>query len=274
MSRYERNEGLFGAAGQCAISEAVVALIGYGGLGAFVGLELAYLGVRRFRIAEFDVVEERNLNRLVGALPSDVGEPKLLVADRLLRGIHPDADLRVEPRPFDTDEVRSLVRDADVIFGCVDDDLTRLQILSWASENGVPYIDAATDTGEFEGGDAWYGGRVVVNRGDGCLLCLDEVDQDALRTATLTPDQLAARGRIYGVETRALAESGPSVVSLNGVVASLSVTEFMAMVTGLRTPVRGLIYHAHRGDVVRISTSPNPDCIYCTNFSARQAPRP
>jgi hypothetical protein len=53
------------------------------------------------------------------------------------------------------------------------------------------------------------------------------------------------------------------VVSVNGVVASLAVTEFLAFVTGLRPVIPFLSY---RGDLGRINKSndlPQPDCYYC-----------
>lgn len=40
------------------------------------------------------------------------------------------------------------------------------------------------------------------------------------------------RETLYGIEKGELDRSGPSVVSINGVVASLGVTEFMLAVTG------------------------------------------
>jgi hypothetical protein len=39
-----------------------------------------------------------------------------------------------------------------------------------------------------------------------------------------------------GIARAVLSETGPSVVSLNGVVASLAATEFVARATGLQPP--------------------------------------
>ena len=69
--------------------------------------------------------------------------------------------------------------------------------------------------------------------------------------------------RIYGVPREALEDRGPSVVSLNAVVASLAVTEFMVAVTGLRQPRRLLEYEARRGAVKVSRDPPKADCYYC-----------
>ncbi len=61
----------------------------------------------------------------------------------------------------------------------------------------------------------------------------------------------------------ALARSGPSVVSINGVVASLGVTEFMVTVTGLRPLKKLLFYYGHGGTVRLRNDEPFPDCYCC-----------
>jgi hypothetical protein len=72
----------------------------------------------------------------------------------------------------------------------------------------------------------------------------------------MSPDEREIDRRIYGVDRDALARAGPSVVSVNGVVASLGVTEFMAHVTGLREPVRQLTYRADLGTVTKLLDPP------------------
>ena len=56
------------------------------------------------------------------------------------------------------------------------------------------------------------------------------------------------------------------MVSVNGVVASLAVTEFMVMVTELRDPAGQLAYRADRGTVSRSNDQPAPDCYYCSGL--------
>lgn len=83
----------------------------------------------------------------------------------------------------------------------------------------------------------------------------------------MSPEEREVDRRIYGVDRDALAETGPSVVSLNGVVASLGVTEFMVRVSGLREPIRQLIYRGHMGTVTRSLDRPPEGCHYCGLWS-------
>ena len=59
------------------------------------------------------------------------------------------------------------------------------------------------------------------------------------------------------------------MVSINGVIASLGVMEFMVAVTGLRAPQRVLTYHGQRGAVGVLRDAPMPDCYYCRGIRGR-----
>jgi len=87
----------------------------------------------------------------------------------------------------------------------------------------------------------------------------------------MSPQQARDRDDIYGVPRDALGRVGPSVVSVNGVVASLAVTEFMLVGAGVRsTPRRLLRYRAHMGIVSVESGDPAPDCYYCTGIRGKR----
>ena len=58
-------------------------------------------------------------------------------------------------------------------------------------------------------------------------------------------------------------EKAASVVSLNGIVANLAVTEFLAMVTGMREVHRYIVYYGMRSNV-KVRTNPRKeDCFIC-----------
>lgn len=261
--RYSRNEGLFGAEGQARIARTKVAIVGLGGLGSHVAQQLAYLGVRQFGLVDFDVVTNSSLNRLVGAVDADVeaATKKIAVAARMIQQINPDAAIDVWDGRIVDPGAESLIAWADVVFGCVDRDVHRLELTERCAEHRKPYFDLASDTG---GGDApWYGGRVVFCNGNGCLLCLKLLDQEQIALDKMSPDDRAADRRIYGVRRGALGHHGPSVVSVNGAVASVAVTEFMVYVTGLRDPIGQLTYRGEQGIVRKSLDEPEVGCYYC-----------
>jgi molybdopterin/thiamine biosynthesis adenylyltransferase len=258
--RYARHIALFGSEGQQRIAATSALIVGLGGLGSHVAQQLAYLGVVDFVLVDADTVSTSNLNRLVGAGPADVGAPKVDIAARMIQAIQPQAEVTNVAAHFAADHHAAEVADADILFGCLDDDAARLELVRHASVHALPYIDLASDVAP--GGE--FGGRVVFAKdGERCLSCLGELDQHVLARAQMTDEQRAADDKIYGIEREALDEGGPSVISVNGVVASLAVTEFMAWRTGLREPVGYLNYRGDRGTVGSRADPERPYCHYC-----------
>jgi len=258
--RYSRHVELLGIEGQQRVGRATVAIVGLGGLGSHVAQQLAYLGVSSFLLVDGDVVSVSNLNRLVGSRESDVGARKVDVAESVITAIQPNASVIGAGHHFSLNNPIDGFERADVLFGCVDNDPVRLDLVRSASAQARPYIDLASDVAP--GGE--FGGRIVFAKaGERCLSCLGELDQHALARAQMTDDQRAADDKIYGVDRHALGDTGPSVVSINGVIASLAVTEFLVWVTGLREPHGYLNYRGDRGTVGVRADPARGYCHYC-----------
>jgi molybdopterin/thiamine biosynthesis adenylyltransferase len=264
--RFSRNERLFGAEGQKRIGATKIAIVGLGGLGSHVAQQLAYLGVANYGLLDFDIVTDSSLNRLVGAGDADVAAAtkKVIVAKRTITRINLDAMVRTADDRVDGPEAEPLVRGADVVFGCLDRDLPRLQLTELCARYAKPLFDLASDVGG-EADELWYGGRVLFCDGKRCVSCLGLLDQREMARDSMSPEQREAHDRIYGIARTALENTGPMVVSINGTVASVAVTEFMALVTGLRQPFAHLNYRADQ-QVIRSSLDPpEPGCYYCTS---------
>jgi molybdopterin-synthase adenylyltransferase len=270
--RYSRNEGLFGWQGQRRIAATSVAIVGLGGLGSHVAQQLAYFGVRDYRLVDFDIVTDSSMNRLIGAVDADVAAEtkKIDVASRIITGIIPSATIDPIDARIDAPESKAAIASADVVFGCLDRDLPRLKLTELCARYAKPLFDLASDTGG-EGDDRWYGGRVVFANGAGCLVCHDILEQQEIARDSMTAEQREAHDRIYGVERSALAGTGPMVVSINGIVASLAVTEFMVFVTAMRPPASQLIYRGQVPTVRRVTDDPEPDCYFCTGLWGKSA---
>ena len=117
-----------------------------------------------------------------------------------------------------------------------------------------------------------YGGRVCVAiDGDGCLECLRLLDKRDVRRYFESEEQRTREDAVYGIARQALDTKGPSVSSVNGVVAGLAATEFMVAVTGLRRPTRLQEYRAWESKVVVNTDSPQPDCLCCKGFEVSGA---
>jgi molybdopterin/thiamine biosynthesis adenylyltransferase len=269
-SRYSRNIALFGKEGQEKIALTKVVIVGLGGLGSHLAQQLAYLGVVDFALVDYDIVTSSSLNRLIGAVEADIEDemPKVRIAERGIAQIQPCAEIAIVDGKVTDHRVPVLVARADVVFGCLDRDLPRLQLTEICARHAKPYFDLASDTGG-EGAGLWYGGRIVFCDGTRCQSCLDLLDQEQMARDSMTREQRVADDEIYGVERAALDRTGPAVVSINGVVASVAVSEFMVLVTGIREPVAHLRY---RGDLTQFTKSldpPRAGCWYCCELWGR-----
>jgi len=261
--RFDRQIALFGRKGQEKIFGTRVAVVGVGGVGSHVVQQLALLGIRSFALIEPEELDETNRNRFVGARHDDPipGTPKLVIAARVIAGIEPEASIDQVPRSLVTEEAFEVIKDADVVFGCLDGDGARLILTELCAAHSRRYIDIASDV--IPGDPPEWGCRVVTSWDTGgCCVCLEEIDLNEARLQIAGPAESEQQRAIYGIPVSALAGGGPSVVSVNGIAASIAVTEFMAGVTGIRVPIPLIRF---RGWAAGISKriAPLPDCYYC-----------
>lgn len=264
--RYSRQIALFGQFGQDQITKARVVQLGVGGLGMHVVQQLAYLGVLHWTLADNDIVSTSNLNRLIGARPDDVDRPKVHVASRLVQAIQTDADVTAVAENLPADVITAALVNADLVIGAFDQELPRLTAIDQCSQAGVPYVDVATEVISTRN-NVVFGGRVVVaHDGHGCPDCLDLIDHHELAREQMAPALRQVHDDQYGIRHTDTGSSGPSVVTLNGVVASLAATEIMCLITGLRPPHRQLTYRGDLGTVCRDRTPGRMGCPFCKRW--------
>lgn len=137
---FSRNYGFWNEDEQQRLLDSTVAIAGVGGEGFIVGLELARMGVQSFDVADPEVFEKSNINRVPGATELTVGHSKVDVFAQMVREINPDAEVRVYPEGITRENVAQVLgRAALVIDGS---DLNRLDIgtvvAREARERGIP----------------------------------------------------------------------------------------------------------------------------------------
>ena len=94
-----------GMTGQKRLKNAKVLVIGAGGLGSPALLYLAAAGVGTLGIAEFDEVDESNLQRQVIHGQSDIGKPKAESARESIAEINPLVEVVVHNERLENDNV-------------------------------------------------------------------------------------------------------------------------------------------------------------------------
>jgi molybdopterin/thiamine biosynthesis adenylyltransferase len=120
--RYARHLLLpdFGAAAQEKLKRAKVLVVGAGGLGSPALLYLAAAGVGTLGVADFDVVEESNLQRQVLHTTADIGRAKTESAAEKLRALNPMVEVVEHRERFVAANAFALIDRYDVIVNGVD----------------------------------------------------------------------------------------------------------------------------------------------------------
>ncbi|MGW9020927.1 ThiF family adenylyltransferase [Leucobacter chromiiresistens] len=92
--QFSRNYGFWSEDEQRALNAARVAIAGVGGDGFQLGLKLARMGVAAFSVADPEVFELENVNRVEGASSATIGRRKADVFRERVIDINPEAEVR------------------------------------------------------------------------------------------------------------------------------------------------------------------------------------
>lgn len=125
--RYARHLSLpeVGAAGQRALLDARVLLVGAGGLGSPVALYLAAAGVGTLGLIDDDRVEVSNLQRQVIHTTERVGALKVESAATALRALNPEVRVEAHAARLDRENVDGLLSRYDLVVDGTDNFATR-----------------------------------------------------------------------------------------------------------------------------------------------------
>lgn len=253
---------VFGREGQEKVGRTGVGIVGLGGIGSVVAQQLAYLGAGRFVLIDDDRVDRTNLNRLVGATPTDVGKPKVEVARRQILAVNAAADVLSIDATLRSPEALRALLDVDVVFGCLDTDAARLILNEFAVAYLLPYLDCGVGIIVEKGRVQGAGGKVSVWVPERpCLLCAKDINPRIAAEELEGEQERRFRRQQSYIEGIHVPE--PAVISLNSTVASLAVTEFLCLVTDLRETQQYTYYDLLEGKAGARRVAKDKRCTVC-----------
>jgi len=239
LDRYSRHIIMddVGPAGQAALLDTSVLVVGAGGLGSPVLQYLAAAGIGRLGIVDDDAVERSNLQRQVIHGDADVGRPKVDSAAEFVADLNPDVTVDRHAVRFERENAPGLVADYDVVVDASDNFATRFLVSDACTLAGTPFSHGAIF--RFEG-------QVTTFSGDGpCYRCLFP---EAPPEGTV-PD--CATAGVLGV--------------LPGTIGCMQATEVVKIAMDYGEPLDGrlIAYDAAEMSFEEIPVAPNPDCPVC-----------
>lgn len=227
-------QSFLGPNAQEAIERCVVGVVGLGGGGSHIVQQLAHIGFLNYVLFDADVIEPSNLNRLVGGTQRDLEErsPKVAIGRRTIHQVRPRAHVTAIQDIWQ--KAPELLRQCDVVFGCVDGFDQRRQLEAATRRYLTPLIDIGMDVFQDDGQPPVVAGQVMLSMpGCPCMTCMGFLNERALTRE-------AAR---YGA-----AGGQPQVVWPNAILAASAVGICVDLVTDWSKSLRRHVYLSYRGN--------------------------
>lgn len=240
--RYSRHLMLpdVGEAGQAALLDARVLIIGAGGLGSPAALYLAAAGVGTIGIIDDDVVDESNLQRQIVHTTDRIGTPKVESARDTMLALNPDITVKAINDHLDKQNIFGIIDDYDVILDGSDNFATRYLLNDATVLRKKPVVHGS------------------IFRFDGQVTVLDPRDDESPCYRCLfpmpPPPELAPN----------CAEAGVLGV-LPGMIGMVQATETIKRILDFGEPLTGrlLMYDARSMEFRTLRVKRSPSCPMC-----------
>jgi adenylyltransferase/sulfurtransferase len=230
-----------GMSGQKRLKNAKVLVIGAGGLGSPALLYLAAAGVGTIGIAEFDEVDESNLQRQIIHGMSDIGRPKAVSAQESIAEVNPYVEVVVHNERLDNDNVLQIFEGYDLIVDGTDNFATRYMVNDAAYFLKIPYVWGSIY--RFDGQASVFAPSMSDEAP--CYRCLYPEPPPP----GMVPS--CAEGGVLGV--------------LCASIGSIQVNEAIKLLTGIGDPAIGklVIYDALELEWRKLKVRKDPNCALC-----------
>lgn len=246
LERYARHIILkeVGGAGQMALLNARVLVVGAGGLGAPMLMYLAAAGVGTIGIIDDDEVELSNLQRQVIHRTGDVGVAKVESAAAKIRELNSDVKLELRKERLTPENAEEIISSYDIVADGTDNFKTRHLVSDTCVALKKTLVSAAL--GPYEGQIATF----KPHAGDNlpCYRCFlpEEPAADQQRTCS-----------DFGI-----------LGAVAGVVGSLQTLEVLKEITGVGDSLAGkmLMVDALSMNMRKIGLPKDPGCSICSNI--------
>ena len=127
---------------RAVLESARVGIAGAGGLGSNCAMHLVRSGVKHITIADFDVVNESNLNRQF-FFRDQIGQKKVEAIKANLLRIEPDADIRAVDMRLDASSAREIFADCGIVVEAFDAVDAKVMLVSAFASSGKKLVTAS-----------------------------------------------------------------------------------------------------------------------------------
>lgn len=194
---HARQAAVLGPSIQGTVRTLDVCVVGVGGIGSAVAVQLARMGAGRIRLVDHDLVEASNANRLYGCEPRCEGMPKVKVVGGHLRSFSASDIIEIQADVADALGDDGPVSAADAVMCCTDNLRSRDKLNEAALRWHKPLIDAGCSV-VAGGGNGRRAAEStayaqLVTPETACLWCTGQIDGRRLGDEFLTGAEREAK---------------------------------------------------------------------------------
>lgn len=234
----------FGAGTYDVLRRLRIGVVGCSGTGSVVIDQLARNCVGELVLVDPDVIEEKNLNRIVNSTRSDAEarRPKVEVMADAIHRLAFGTEIETYNSSLFAPEAVRAIASCDIVFGCMDSIDGRHLLNRLATFYGLAYFDLGVKLeADGRGGIDQVCGTVhYLKPGGSSLFSRHVYSMEQVRAAGLMRadpagyQALKREGYIRGID-----EDRPAVIQLNSLIASLAVNELLARLHPYRLDSNG-----------------------------------
>ena len=236
FDRYERNLEIGGITQeqQEKLITSKVLVMGVGGLGSGVVMNLAALGVGQIKVVDNEVIEETDFNRQLIHKYKNIGRAKVMSAKEWIQDFNPDIKVELDKIKINDLNYFNIIEGYDLIVDCFDSYESKYVLIEIAHRHNKILIH-----GSMQG----FCGQVttIVPKKTGCLACIMQKPQEFKEEV---------------------------VCSLSPVVSAISALqaqEALKILTGCGEPLlnRMLVFDGYKSEFKILPFSKNIACDVC-----------
>lgn len=231
---FDRQVRAFGKEIQILLGRLNVGVVGAGGTGSCVAEQLIRLGVGSITVADYDLFDRTNINRVYGTRLIDQSIAKVKLIQRTVANIGLGTKLRIIHKPITFESALRPFRECDIIFCCTDDQWGRSLLNRMAYYYLLPVFDMGVKIDSYQGTIRSIEGRVTtIMPPEACLSCRNRIQADAINNEVelATNPELAEKRREEGYASE-LPDPDPAVIPFTSAIASSAISEFLHRITG------------------------------------------
>lgn len=239
--RYKRNleqNGITQEA-QEKLLNARVLIMGAGGLGSGVIMNLAALGVGQIKIIDGDIVEESNFNRQIIHKYKNIGRAKVISAKDWVQEFNPDIKVELDKIKINELNYFNIIQGYDIIVDCFDSYEAKYMLNEIALRHKKVLIHGATQ--------GFYGQvTTIVPDKTGCLECVIQKPKNLKEVP--------------------LASLSPVV----NTISALQAQEVLKVISEIGTPLLNklLVFDGTTTEFKTLNYSKNTACAACSNLNS------